>query len=71
MVIKEHAQKHTPSVVSLFLWLFLTHQNIAELTACTRQTVNSILTNLRERGIIDFDRKKLIIHNEVEIKKLK
>jgi len=55
----------------IFLKPFLTHQNIAELTACTRQTVNSILTDLREKGIIDFDRKKLIIHDEAKIKKLK
>jgi len=55
----------------IFLKPFLTHQNIAQLTACSRQTVNSILTELREKGLIDFDRKKLIIHNEVELKKLK
>ena len=55
----------------IFLKPFLTHQNIAQLTACSRQTVNSILTELREKGLIDFDRKKLIIHNEKELKKLK
>jgi len=54
----------------LFLKPFLTHQDIAELTACSRQTVNSILTDLREKRLIDFDRKKLIIHNEDELKKL-
>jgi CRP/FNR family cyclic AMP-dependent transcriptional regulator len=50
---------------------FLTHQNIAQLTACSRQTVNSILADLREKGLIDFDRKKIIIHNEKELKALK
>jgi CRP-like cAMP-binding protein len=55
----------------IFFKPFLTHQNIAELTACSRQTVNSILTELREKGLIDFDRKKLIIHNEKELKKLR
>jgi len=55
----------------IFLKPFLTHQNIAELTACSRQTVNSILTDLREKGFIDFDRKKLIIHKLNELKKLK
>ena len=54
----------------LFLKPFLTHQDIAELTACSRQTVNSILTDLREQGLINFDRKKLIIENESELKKL-
>lgn len=55
----------------IFLKPFLTHENIAQLTACSRQTVNSILTDLRDKGLIDFDRKKLIIHNENELKKLK
>ncbi len=54
----------------LFLKPFLTHRDIAELTACSRQTVNSILTDLREKRLIDFDRKKLVIHNEDELKKL-
>lgn len=47
-----------------FIKPFLTHQDIAKLTACSRQTVNTILTDLREQGIIDFDRRKLIIHDE-------
>ncbi len=53
-----------------FVKPFLTHQDIAELTACSRQTVNAILTDLREQGIINFDRKKLIISREAELKKL-
>ncbi|MCF8261657.1 MAG: Crp/Fnr family transcriptional regulator [Melioribacteraceae bacterium] len=50
-----------------FVKPFLTHQNIAELTACSRQTVNSVLTDLREKKIINFDRKKLIIHDEKKL----
>ncbi|MFC2083429.1 Crp/Fnr family transcriptional regulator [Bacteroidota bacterium] len=49
---------------------FLTHQDIAELTACSRQTVNAILTDLREKSIINFDRKKLIIRRESELKNI-
>ena len=41
-----------------FVKPFLKHQNIGELTACSRQTVNYILTDLRSKGIIDFDRSK-------------
>ncbi len=52
----------------LFLKPFLTHQDIAELTACSRQTVNAILTDLREKGIIDFDRRKLVINDEAKLK---
>ncbi len=45
-------------------------QDIASLTACSRQTVNSILTSLREDGAIDFDRRKLILKNRNELLKL-
>ena len=54
----------------IFVKPFLTHQDIAELTACSRQTVNSILTELRENGQINFDRRKLIIYKEDELKKM-
>ena len=54
----------------IFVKPFLKHQNIGELTACSRQTVNYILTDLRSKGIIDFDRNKLIINNPDEIKKI-
>ncbi len=54
----------------IFVKPFLTHQDIAELTACTRQTVNTILTDLRENGIIHFDRKKLIIKNEKKLREM-
>ncbi len=52
----------------IFVKPFLKHQDIADLTACARQTVNDVLTDLREKKIIDFDRKKLIVNN---IEKLK
>ena len=50
----------------IFVKPFLKHQDIAELTACSRQTVNSVLTDLREKKIINFDRKKLIVHDKEE-----
>lgn len=54
----------------IFVKPFLTHQDIAELTACSRQTVNAILSDLREKELINFDRRKLIIYNSEELKKL-
>jgi len=54
----------------IFVKPFLTHNDIASLTACSRQTVNSILTSLREEGLIDFDRRKLIIKNKSELLKI-
>ena len=47
----------------IFVKPFLRHQDIAELAACSRQTVDYILTDLRDKNIISFDRKKLIINN--------
>lgn len=38
---------------------FLTHQEIAELTATSRQTVNAILNELKSEGKIDFTRQYL------------
>jgi len=54
----------------IFVKPFLKHQDIAELTATSRQTVNSILTDLREKKVINFDRKKLIIYNREKLTSL-
>lgn len=54
----------------IFIKPFLKHQDIGEITASSRQTVNYLLSDLRERGIINFDRKKLIILMPNELKKL-
>lgn len=54
----------------IFVKPFLKHQNIGQLTACSRQTVNYLLTDLRNREIIDFDRNKLIINKIGELKKM-
>lgn len=54
----------------IFVKPFLKHQNIGELTACSRQTVNYFLTDLRNKGVIDFDRNKLVINKIDELKKL-
>ncbi len=52
----------------IFVRPSLTHQDIAKLTACSRQTVNATLTELREKGIIRFDRRKIIIDREDELR---
>lgn len=51
-------------------WLvnkFFTHQEIANLTGTSRQTVTTILNELREENYIYFDRKKLLVR---DLKKL-
>lgn len=42
---------------------FLTHQQIANLTATSRQTVTTILNELRNSNIITFDRRRLLIRD--------
>lgn len=42
---------------------FFTHQDIASLTATSRQTVTTILNDLRDRNLINFDRKRLLIRD--------
>jgi CRP-like cAMP-binding protein len=41
----------------------LTHQDIANLTATSRQTVTSILNELKEDEIIKFDRQTILVHD--------
>ncbi|MBI4546532.1 MAG: Crp/Fnr family transcriptional regulator [Ignavibacteriae bacterium] len=42
---------------------FLSHQEIAYLTATSRQTVTTVLNDLKSRNLIDFTRKELLIKN--------
>jgi CRP-like cAMP-binding protein len=41
----------------------LTHQDMANLTATSRQTVTITLNELKEKGLINFDRKSILIHH--------
>lgn len=42
---------------------FMTHQEIANLTATSRQTVTTILNELRNEEILTFNRKRLLIRD--------
>lgn len=46
----------------------LTHQDMANLTATSRQTVTIVLNELRENGVLDFDRRSIIIHELDDLK---
>ncbi|MBK7872429.1 MAG: Crp/Fnr family transcriptional regulator [Saprospiraceae bacterium] len=48
---------------------FLTHQEIANLTATSRQTVNTVLNELREKNILTFDRRRLLVRDMDKLKK--
>lgn len=42
---------------------FLTHQEIANLTATSRQTVTTVLNELRNDNILTFNRKRLLVRD--------
>jgi len=48
---------------------FNTHQEIANLTATSRQTVTTVLNELRNKNLLIFDRKRLLIRNMELLKK--
>ena len=42
---------------------FMTHQEIANLTATSRQTVTTVLNDLRNKNILTFNRKRLLVRD--------
>lgn len=42
---------------------FITHQEIANLTATSRQTVTTVLNDLRSQDILTFNRKRLLVRD--------
>lgn len=42
---------------------FMTHQELANLTATSRQTVTTVLNDLRSKELIKFDRRRLLIRD--------
>lgn len=41
----------------------LTHKEIADLTATSRQTVNAVLNDLRNRDILTFNRRRMLVRS--------
>jgi len=48
---------------SVTLTNFLTHEDIARLTATSRQTVTTLINKFSESGLLDVDRRSIIIHD--------
>jgi CRP-like cAMP-binding protein len=46
----------------------LTHKDIAALTGTSRQTVTTILNELKDKNLINFDRKKILIRDLTALK---
>lgn len=47
---------------------FLTHQEIANLTATSRQTVTTVLNDLRNRNILTFNRRRMLVRDMDQLK---
>lgn len=48
---------------------FLTHQEIANITATSRQTVNTVLNELRDKNVLTFDRCRMLVRDMDKLKK--
>ena len=46
----------------------LTHKEIADLTGTSRQTVNTVLNDLRRDGVLTFDRKRMLVRDMGRLK---
>jgi CRP-like cAMP-binding protein len=42
---------------------YLTHKDIASLTGTSRQTVTTILNELKDKNIINFDRRRILVRD--------
>ncbi|HKK09604.1 MAG TPA: Crp/Fnr family transcriptional regulator [Bacteroidales bacterium] len=62
-VLKDLAEEHGRRVGDeVVIELKLTHQDLANLSATTRQTVTTIMNQLEKEGLLDYDRKRILIH---------
>jgi CRP-like cAMP-binding protein len=49
--------------------LKLTHEEIAKLTATSRQTVTTVFSDLEKKGLISYDRKRIFVKDMAGLKK--
>jgi CRP/FNR family cyclic AMP-dependent transcriptional regulator len=62
--IKDMADDHGRKIVDeVEIKLSLTHKDIANLTATSRQTVTTVLNELERDNVILYDRKRLLVKN--------
>jgi CRP/FNR family transcriptional regulator len=69
--LEEWAQKEgTTTDEGIVLKNYLTHQDIAGLICSTRQTVSQLFSDLKQHGLLDYDRQRIIIPNLRQLKGL-
>jgi len=62
--LKDQAEEHGQKIgYETLIWNKLTHKDIASLTATSRQTVTTVLNDLRQNNLIYFDRKRILIRD--------
>jgi CRP/FNR family cyclic AMP-dependent transcriptional regulator len=67
--IREMAEEiGRPAGDEIFIRHSLTHQEIANLTASSRQTVTTVLNELRAANIINFERKRILVRDLEKLK---
>lgn len=57
-----HGQGQVLAGGSVLITHSLTHQDLALFTATSRQTVTTVLNELKDNNIINFDRKSILVH---------
>ncbi|MBN4051989.1 Crp/Fnr family transcriptional regulator [Cytophagaceae bacterium AH-315-L13] len=67
--LKELAeQSEEMAGTEIYINNYLTHQEFANLTWTSRQTVTAVLNDLRNKNLIYFDRKRILIRDVDELK---
>lgn len=62
--LRDLAQKKGQRVgYEMLVRKFMTHQEIANLTATSRQTVTTVLNELRNKNILTFNRRRLLVRD--------
>ncbi len=70
-LIKELSEQYGRRVGNeLLIRNFLTHEEMGELTGLKRQTVSTILNELKKEGVVDFNRKHIILPDPEKFFKL-
>lgn len=66
--LKEMAEEKGQKVgFEMMIKSHLTHKDIASLTGTSRQTVTTVMNELREDNIINFDRRKILIRDMAKL----
>jgi CRP-like cAMP-binding protein len=70
-LVEQGKKKGQPVGTETLVKRFMTHQDVANLTATSRQTVTTVLNDLREHNLISFNRNRLLIRDLEKLGKTK